>query len=177
MGDDQKEIRELRSLLRDLVALATTPAVWVGRDRVQIAESVADILLHTLRADAVYVCLQSAKRIEVVRSPQYPGLDEQIRRLWSQFATASLNVHTIADPSWPNALRAAMQPIGIAGDDGFVVAACAGSWFPSEGEALLLSVAANQAAVALEASQLRMQAEAEHHRLQDLLAKAPAAIG
>ena len=80
MGNDEKEIKELRRLLRDLVALATTPTGWVGRDRAQIAEAVADVLLHTLRADAVFVCLQSAKRIEVVRSPHHPGFSDEVRR-------------------------------------------------------------------------------------------------
>ena len=67
----EKEIRELRRLLRDLVALATTPAGWVGRDREQIAESVADIVLHTLRAEAVYVCLRSPRKN---RSDSQPSL-------------------------------------------------------------------------------------------------------
>ena len=177
MTNDEKEIRELRRLLRDLVALATTPAVWVGRDRAQIAEGVTDVLLHTLRADAVYVCLQAPKIIEAVRSPRHPGFSDEVRRLWTQSAIAGLHVDTITLSMWPDALRVAMQPIGISGDDGFIVVGCAGSIFPSEAQALLLSVAANQAAVALQAARLRMQAELERHRLQHLLAKAPAAIG
>jgi hypothetical protein len=135
MVNDEKEIRELRRLLRDLVALATAPALWVGRDRAQIAESTANILLHTLRADAVFVCLQPPKRIEVVRSPQHPGFGDEVKRLWSQFATASPHIQTITAPMWPSALRVAMQPIGTSGDDGFIVAGCAGSGFPNEGEA------------------------------------------
>ena len=177
MGNDEKEIKELRRLLRDLVALATTPAGWVGRDRAQIAEGVADVLLHTLRADAVFVCLQSANRIEVVRSPQHHGFSDEVRRLWPQSATAGLHIDTITGSTWPSALRVAMQPIGISADDGFIVVGCAGSGFPNEAQALLLSVAANQAAVALQAARLRAQAELERCRLQDLLAKAPAAIG
>ena len=70
-----------------------------------------------------------------------------------------------------------MQPIGISDDDGFIVVGCSGSEFPNEVERLLLSVAANQAAVALQTASLRMEADLERHRLQDLLAKAPAAIG
>ena len=70
-----------------------------------------------------------------------------------------------------------MQSIGISADDGFIVVGSADSAFPNESQALLLSVAANQAAVALQAASLRIQAELERHRLQDLLAKAPAAIG
>ena len=177
MGNDENEIRELRRLLRDLVALATTPAGWVGRAGAQIAEGVADVVLHTLRADAVFVCLQSANRIEVVRSPHHHGFRDEVRRLWPQSAAAGLHIDTITGSTWPSALRLAMQPIGISGDDGFIVVGSAGSGFPNEAQALLLSVAANQAAVALQAARLRGQAELERHRLQDLLAKAPAAIG
>jgi PAS domain S-box-containing protein len=176
MGSDEKETRELRRLLRDLVALATTPAVWVGRGEAQIAEGVADVLLHILRADAVYVGLQSPK-VDAFRSPQHPGFSDEVRRLWPQSALAGLQIDTIAAPTWPSALRVAMQPIGMAGDYGFIVVGCAGSGFPNESHGLLLSVAANQAAVALQAARLRIQAELERHRLQDLLAKAPAAIG
>lgn len=177
MGNDEKEIRELRRLLRDLVALATTPAVWVGRDRAHIADGIADVLLHTLRADAVYVCLQSPTRIEAVRSPQHSEFRDEIRRLWPRPEIASLQVETITGPAWPNPLKVAIQPIGLSGDDGFIVVGCAGFAFPSEAQSLLLSVAANQAAVALQAARLQMQAELERHRLQGLLAKAPAAIG
>jgi len=177
MENGEKEIRELRRLLRDLVALATTPAGWVGRDRAQIVESAAGVLLHTLRADAVYVCLQSPKTIEVVRSPLYPRFSDEVRRLWPHPATAGLHIDTVTRSAWPNALRVAMQPIGISGDEGFIVVGCASSGFPNEAQSLLLSVAANQAAVALQGARLRMQAELERHRMQDLLAKAPAAIG
>jgi PAS domain S-box-containing protein len=177
MGNDEKDIRELRRLLRDLVALATTPAVWVGRGEGQIAEGVADVLLHTLRADAVYVRLQSRNEIEAVRSPQHPGFGDEVRRLWPHSATAGLHMDTITGPTWPSALRVAIQPIGVAGDDGFIVVGSAGSGFPSESQALLLSVAANQAAVALQSARLRVQADLERHRLRDVLAQAPAAIG
>jgi PAS domain S-box-containing protein len=177
MSKDEKEIRELRRLLRDLVALATTPAVWVGRDRGQIAEGVADVLLHTLRADAIYVRLQSANKIEAVRSAQHPGFSDEVRRLWPESAIARLQVDTIIGSTWPTALRVATQSIGISGDDGFIVVGCADPAFPNESQALLLSVAANQAAVALQAASLRAQAELERHKLQDLLARAPAAIG
>ncbi len=177
MQNFDSEIRELRRLLRDLVALATTPAGWVGRDRSQIAESVADVLLHTLRVDAVYVCLLSPKPIEAARSPQYPGFGDQVRPLWSQSATATLRVETVTTSTWPVALRVAIQPIGISGDDGFIAVGCADSAFPNEASSLLLSVAANQTAVALQTSRLRLEADLERHRLRDLLAQAPAAIG
>ena len=81
-----------------------------------------------------------------------------------------------------------MQPIGISGDDGFIVVGCASSGFPNEAQSLLLSVAANQASVALQAARLRTDAESverklraaaesERSRLHDLFMQAPAAIG
>ena len=177
MGNLERQIRELRRLLRDLVALATTPAIWVGRDRAQIAEGVADVLLHTLRAESVYVCLQSPQTFDAVRSPHYPGFSDEIRQVWRQAATATLYVDTINTPKWPIALRVAIQPIGVSADDGFIAVGCPGSEFPNEAESLLLSVAANQTAVALQAARLRMEADLERHRLRDVLAQAPAAIG
>jgi len=176
MENSPNEMRELRRLLRDLVALATTPAGWVGRNRAQIAESVADVVLHTLRAEAVYVCLQSPEQIQVVRSPQHPRFDDEIRRVWPESA-ASLRVETITASKWPTALRVAVQPVGISNDNGFIAVGCSGSQFPTEAESLLLSVAANQTAVALQTASLRTEADLERHRLRDLIAQAPAAIG
>jgi PAS domain S-box-containing protein len=183
----EKEIRELRRLLRDLVALATTPAGWVGRDREQIAESVADIVLHTLRAEAVYVCLRSPVKIEVIRSLHYSGFGDEVRRLWPESATG-LQVDTITVSKWPTTLRVAIQTMGISGDDGFIAVGCTGSEFPNESESLLLSVAANQTAVALQTARLREEAElverkrraaaeSERSRLHELFMQAPAAIG
>jgi len=177
MNKADNENRDLRRLLRDLVALATTPAAWVGRAPAQIAESVADLLLHTLRADAVYICLRSQNSIEVVRDGQRPGFAEEARTLLSNSVPGSLYVDTITSPKWPISLKVAVQPIGISGEDGFIVIGCADAEFPSEAENLLLSVGANQAAVALRAARLRAEADSERNRLRDLLAQAPAAMG
>lgn len=177
MNPAEKEIRDLRRLVRDLVALATTPAGWTGRDPVHIAESAADILLHTLRANAVYVCLQASNPIEAYRAPEYPGFREQVQQLCLPSKVAALQVRTLENSTWRSALRVAIHPVGISGDHGFVAVACVDPAFPSEGESLLLSLAANQAAVGLQTARLRAEAELERRRLQNLLAQAPAAIG
>jgi PAS domain S-box-containing protein len=155
-------------LLRDLVALATTPAGWVGRGRAQIAESVADVVLHILRAEAVYVCLQPPEPIEVVRSPQHHRFRDEIRRVWPE-SSASPRVETITASKWPTALRVAAQPIGISDENGFIAVGCSGPQFPNEAESLLLSVVANQTAVALQTARLRMEADLERYRLRDAL--------
>jgi len=148
------------------------PAGWVGREPLQIAESVADLLLHTLRAEAVYVCLQPDSRlptpIESVRSRAYPEFVEQIREMRSQSAASNaLLVDSVQETDWPTPLRVAVYPIGIAGEGGFVGVGCGSPSFPNETESLLLSVAANQAAVALQSSRLLEARRESEQALRD----------
>ena len=177
MQQHDTEIRELRRLIRDLVALATTPAAWVGRELPHIADGVADILLYTLRAEAVYVALSAGSVSEGLRAANHPGFAAEIQRVRARTNSSTLLVETLEAPNWPSSLRVAMYPIGLSGDEGFVAVGCSSPRFPSETESLLLSVAANQAAVAMQTARLRVQAEFEQHRLEELLAQAPAAIG
>ena len=177
MQQNDNSVRELRGMVRDLVALATTPAVWVGRSPAQIADSFADIVLHTLRAQVVYVFVDYPQPIEAVRGLNHTGFVEEIRRVRARGRPAALMVETITRPEWTDSLRVAVQPIGLSGDQGFVAVAFVDSTFPNEAESLLLSVAANQFAVSLQTARLRAEAELERRRLVDLLAQAPAAIG
>ncbi len=177
MPEDDREVRELRRLLRDLVALATTPAGWVGRDLPQVADGVADILLHTLRADAVYVSLGSGTPTEGIRFTAYPGFDAEVQRLRAERGSNTLSLETVRLPAWPSPLTVAIHPIGLSTEDGFVAVGCSSPMFPSETESLLLSVAANQAAVAIQTVRLRAKAEFERRHMEELLAQAPAAIG
>lgn len=173
----EKEIRELRRLLRDLVALSTTPAIWVGRELPQVAEGLADILLHTLSADAVYVVLNSGVSIESIRAAKHPGFKAEVDQLRNQAGSRGLLVGSAALSTWPSQLRVALYPIGLFRDDGFVAVGSSNPSFPSETESLLLSVAANQAAVASQTARLRAKTETERQRFAELLAQAPAAIG
>lgn len=177
MQEHDTEIRELRRLIRDLVALATTPAGWVGRDLIQIADGIADTLLHTLRAEAVYVGLYSGNVTESLRAAKYPGFKGEAERLRAEAGNAALFVGSAGLPDWPSQLRVALCPIGLSTDEGFVAVARSNRSFPSETDGLLLSVAANQGAVAVQTARLRSKAESERGRVEELLAQAPAAIG
>ncbi len=177
MPQPEPDNRELRGLIRDLVALATTPAGWVGRELPQIVDGVADILLHTLRAEAVYVALFDRTLIEGLRAAKLPGFAAEVQRLRTRAGSNTILVETVEAPDWPSSLRVAIYPIGLSGDDGFVAVGCASPDFPSEAESLLVSVGANQTAVAMQSVRLRAKAEFERHRLEELLAQAPAAIG
>ena len=69
------EVRRLRRTMRDLVALSTLPAVWIGLGPDGIARSLADVLLNTLSLDLIYVRLAGLTGegvVEVVRCKHGP---------------------------------------------------------------------------------------------------------
>src|SRR4051794_41827095 len=47
----------LRRAIRDLVALSTVPAAWVGREPAAIAAGLADVLVNSLHLDFAFVRL------------------------------------------------------------------------------------------------------------------------
>ena len=51
----------LRTALRDLVALSTFPAAWVGREPSAIAAGLADLLVGSLYLDFAFVRLCDPK--------------------------------------------------------------------------------------------------------------------
>jgi hypothetical protein len=68
--DDTSDPQDLRTYIRDLIALSALPAIWKDYQPQQIAESVAGGLLAVLSADLVYVSLPSSsdhQSVEVIR--------------------------------------------------------------------------------------------------------------
>jgi hypothetical protein len=55
--DADAEIRSLRAVLRDLVALSAIPAAWVGLEPAAVAAGLAGALAGLLQLDFVYVRL------------------------------------------------------------------------------------------------------------------------
>jgi len=52
------EVPRLRTALRDLVALSTIPAMWVGREPSAIAVGVVDLLAESLQLEFAFVRLR-----------------------------------------------------------------------------------------------------------------------
>ncbi|HYF35000.1 MAG TPA: PAS domain-containing protein, partial [Prosthecobacter sp.] len=159
MEQDEKatgEIRRLRRTMRDLVALSTLPAVWIGLGLEGILRSLADALVHTLELDLIYVRLPSENgesSIEVVRCPQALG-PSQVDAVKSALAPLlSLNTEppsTIENPLGGPALRLAVTRFGIGSAAGLVIAGSRTAGFPTEQDRLLLGVGANQTATVVE---------------------------
>jgi PAS domain S-box-containing protein len=151
------EIPRLRTALRDLVALSTIPAAWVGRDPSAIATGLGDVLVGSLHLDFAFVRLRDPNGgavVEVTRGSGWKDFPQWLqRRLGGEtnFSRHEIvpNIDGGAEPC-----RGVVIPIGVDGEGGLVAAASDRPDFPAEIDQLLLSVAANQAATAFQNARL-----------------------
>src|SRR6267143_3864084 len=145
-----KENRRLRKVIRDLLALANVPAAWMGREPQQIAESFVDVLVSALRLNGAYVRLNRGDEefIHASRAPECPAFLEWLKSQESQaWAFSGDHQRRMEIPSGNRTLRIFVSPIGIQAEAGFIATAVYRPEYPTETEALLLSVAANQALI------------------------------
>jgi signal transduction histidine kinase len=173
--DVNAEIVERRTLLRDLVALSTIPAAWVGREPPAVAAGLADTLIGLLQLDFVFVRLcdpGGAGTVDVTRGTAWERFPDWLERhlAGSDRLSGKEIIPDVGDGV--QACRGVFIPIGVNGDGGVVVAASDRAQFPTETDQLLLSVAANHAATAFQSARLileRMRAEEELRKARDEL--------
>src|ERR1700686_3401353 len=152
----------LRTALRELVALSTIPAAWVGREPPIIAAGLADVLVGSLQLDFAFVRLCDPKgggAIEVMRGQAWKAFPEWLQTHLGvgQFSCKEI----VADLGGTEPCRGVVIPIGVNAEAGLVAAACSRTDFPSEIDQLLLSVAANHAAAAFQNARLRHEVDAK----------------
>jgi hypothetical protein len=155
-----EEIRRLQRCVNDLVSILALPATWTGGDPSHICRTLIDSLASILTLDLVYVRLNEelgGARIEMVRGARsaMPRAEEigADLRLW-------FGDHP---ETWPSVVRCrigdedlsiAAVPLGFHGRLGSIVAGAQRMDFPEQKERLLLTVAANQASIALREAQV-----------------------
>src|SRR5260370_5577509 len=153
----------LRTALRELVALSTIPAAWVGREPPIIAAGLADVLVGSLHLDFAFVRLcdpRGGAAVEVTRGNTWKAFPEWLRTHTGgvdQFSCKEI----VAGLGGAEPCRGVVIPIGVNAEAGLVAAACSGAGFPSEMDQLLLSVAANHAAAAFQNARLRHELDAK----------------
>jgi PAS domain S-box-containing protein len=153
----------LRTALRELVALSTIPAAWVGREPPTIAAGLADVLVGSLQLDFAFVRLCDPKggaAIEVTRGHAWKAFPEWLRTHAGGFGQFSCK-EIVADLGGEESCHGVVIPIGVHAEAGLVAAACTRTDFPSEIDQLLLSVAANHAAAAFQNARLRHELDAK----------------
>ncbi len=156
-----EEIQRLRRCISDVVSILGLPATWAGSEPSRIVGDLLGALLNLLSLDFVYARLQDAAGtdLELVRTAAEwepkPGAQAigEILRPWLRNDTQN----------WPPPVRGTLEgremsvvplQLGVQGETGIVIAGSSRVDFPQQTEKLLLSVAANQAAVGLQASSL-----------------------
>src|ERR1700730_5450735 len=134
LRDPDAEIRPLRTALRDLVALSTIPAAWVGREPPTIAAGLADVLVGSLHLDFAFVRLCDPKggsAIEVTHGDAwkaFPGWLQTHQGAVGQFSCKQI----VGDVGGSEPCHGVVIPIGVNAEGGLVAAACTRTDFPSE---------------------------------------------
>lgn len=172
--DSEPDDLRLRRALRDLVALSTIPAVWVGREPPAIATGLVDVLVNSLHLDFAFVRLcdpNGGDAVEIARGNAWEAFPEWLRHnlIDGRLSRREIVRYVSSDAQgW----RGIVIPVGLEAEAGLVAAASARGDFPSEIDQLLLSVAANQAATAFRTARLvdahRRAEEAVREREQQL---------
>ena len=78
----EAEALRLRTALRDLVALSTVPAVWVGREPRAIAAGLVDVLVNALYLDFAFVRLcdpNGGAAVEIARGSAWQAFPEWLQ--------------------------------------------------------------------------------------------------
>jgi PAS domain S-box-containing protein len=179
-----EEIKRLQRCINDLVSVLALPAIWSGGDPSQIVRTLLDVLLGMLRLDLVYVRLNDPvgeapiEMVRVAQSRKLTGRPQEIGKM--------LNHWLGDDPQkWPPLVRnpigdgdisIAPLRLGLHGEVGLVAAGSQRADFPTQTERLLLSVAANQAAIGLQEARLLSEQKRVANELDQRVAQRTAEL-
>lgn len=179
-----EEIRRLQRCINDLVGAIALPAIWIGGEPSRIVHTLLDVLLGMLHLDLIYARLQAGAGeapIEMVRIASARNLAARPREI-GEMLDGCLG----EDPQkWPPSIRRPMGDgdlsivplrLGLQGEVGFVVAGSRRADFPGQTERLLLSVAANQAALGLQEARLRSEQKRVANELDQRVAQRTAEL-
>jgi PAS domain S-box-containing protein len=162
LEDPAEEIKRLQRCINDLISVLSLPAMWNGAESSRIVSTLLDTLLGMLRLDLAYVRLIDPfgeGPIEMVRLAEpekFPAKPQEIGEVLNRWLGEN-------PQEWPHLVRNSIGdedisivplPLGLHGEAGLFVTGSGRADFPGQTERLLLSVAANQASIALREARL-----------------------
>jgi PAS domain S-box-containing protein len=163
--DLAEEIKQLQRCVNDLTSVLALPAMWSGGEPSQIVHTLLDALQRMLQLDLVYVRLTETGGQAPIEMVRFAPLQKYIAQ--PHEIGEVLNDWLGADPQqWPPRMRnhwgdrdVSIVPLGLGlqGEIGLIVAGSERADFPQQTERLILSVAANQASIALQEAWLRSE--------------------
>lgn len=153
-SDPSLELKRLQRCMNDLIDVLALPAGWRGCEPAEILCSLADSLMGMLALDFFYARIPveaDEEPLEVLRgSPSFradeivQSADDWLRGAQTDHPSPAL--HKIGEQE----ISICPTRMGVEGDLGLIVAGALRVGFPEQTEALVLNVAANQAAAALQ---------------------------
>jgi transcriptional regulator with GAF, ATPase, and Fis domain len=173
------DVKQLRACINDLIGVVALPAIWSGTSPAEIVRTLLDALLSMLDLEFVYLRLKDSfgePPFDVVRaahSRTVTGLSQRIGELLKNWLGGHLQI-------WPRVVRGALGdrdlsiillPLGLDGEIGVLVAGSRRVNFPVRTERLLLSVAANHAALGLQGAHLLSEQKRIAEELDQKVAK------
>src|SRR5215470_12265229 len=162
MEQTADEIRRLQGCINDLISVLALPAMWSGQESAQIVSTLLDVLVGILRLDFAYARLKGPfdeAPIEMVRRAQSRNLTarpEEIGQVLNPWLGDNPQKWPLLVPNPIGDGDVSIVPLrlGLRDEIGVIVAGSQRADFPWETERLLLSVAANQAAIGLQEARL-----------------------
>jgi PAS domain S-box-containing protein len=151
--DSSADIPRLRATVRDLLALSTIPEAWVGREPPAIAADLADLLIGSLGLDFAFVRLcdpAGRQLVEVTRGNSWRAFPEWLQEHLAAFGQISRREIVTNVSGLEESRCGIVIPIGVNSERGLVAAASDRPDFPDPIDQQLLSVAANNAAIAFQ---------------------------
>jgi len=157
-----EEIRRLRRCLNDLSGVIALPAVWGGGGPDEIVCTSLEALLGMLGLDLVYARLTAAdgetpaETFHVARPLSPTAGPREVGELFDRWLgddPLTWPTHARGDV-WGNDMTVVALRLGLQGEIGVLVAGSRRADFPRQTERLVLSVAANQAAIGLQQARL-----------------------
>ncbi len=157
-----EEIKRLQRCINDLISVLTLPAIWTGGEPSQIVNTLFEALLNVLSLDLLYVRLKDpagAAPIEMVRvaQPREPmPRAQEIGEVFKSWLGVDPQIWPprVGNPMGEGDISIVPLRLGLQGEIGMIVAGAKRADFPEQTERLILSVAANQAAVGLQEARL-----------------------
>jgi formate hydrogenlyase transcriptional activator len=162
MEQTADEITRLQSCINDLIGVLALPAMWSGQESAQIVSTLLDVLVGMLRLDFAYARFKDPvgeAPIEMVRLAQSRNLmarPEEIGQVLNPWLGDNPQKWPLLVPNPIGDGDVSIVPLrlGLRDEIGVIVAGSQRADFPWETERLLLSVAANQAAIGLQEARL-----------------------
>src|SRR5262245_5082565 len=154
------ETLRLRRCINDLVSVLALPAMWAGHEASGVATTLLDVVVRMVRLDLAYIRVDATALDATGEWVRFA--DDGAASVDAERVGRVLESHLTGDggpgPATPRTINLFGRgpasivafPLGLHGSAALFVAGSRRAHFPTETERLVLQVATNQAAVALE---------------------------